>query len=666
MKKASIILFYYLILILTSNRGFGQQNQKMDSLSALIENTTVDSVRVEAMMALAWEKMYKDPEEAKNLGLKGISFLKSIENLRIEGYAYTVMGVVYWVSSSYDSAIYYLNKSGEAYLKKNDSRGLAAVYNNISLVYQNQSTYPKALDFATKSLELAEESENKSMIANATFTVGNIHYLMEDNEKALFYYQKSLNLKNEIKDTQNIQKIHLNIGSSFHNLNLLDSAEKYYQKSLIFSKEIGDTKAEALATTNLGNLAIEKGDYSVAIDFYQKAAEMYESKLINDYDYSLLLHSLAKAHLKLEILPKAEFFARNSLNLSKKINDHKRISAAYEILSEILENKGDFKAALTSFKEATAYNDSIFNLERTAQIVEIETKYETDKKEQQIILQNYELSEQKAINQKNLILIIGLVLIIILLVVIFFLIQNHTKKQKNLLIKEKEIEIKEAYIHAALESQENERKRFAQDLHDGFGQLISALRLNISNLQRQYSDLETKTKVVDQSEAILNEMHTEIRNIAFNLMPATLIQYGLKEAVREFVQKLNLSGKIKIELDDIEMSGNLSELQEISLYRVIQEWVNNILKHSGASKITIQLVRHEDELNCIIEDDGNGFDKQLLEKSKGNGWGNIQSRLKRIKAEFELDVQNGKRGTTFIVYLPLDVEKAIEKSILEK
>lgn len=217
---------------------------------------------------------------------------------------------------------------------------------------------------------------------------------------------------------------------------------------------------------------------------------------------------------------------------------------------------------------------------------------------------------------------------------------------------EKELQVKEAYIHAALELQKNERKRFAQDLHDGFGQLISALRLNISRLN-ETDNIQNKFGVVEKSESILKEMHTEIRNIAFNLMPATLIQYGLKEAIREFAQRINSSGKVQIDIDIHGLEERLDELQEISLYRVIQEWINNILKYAEAQKIQIQLVKHENEISVMIEDDGMGFDQKLLKNSKGNGWRNIQSLLNHINASLDLDTSPNRKGNSLIIEMPL-------------
>ncbi|MCH7413452.1 sensor histidine kinase [Belliella sp. R4-6] len=646
------VLFLFFVLICF--KGNGQNQAILDSLDKVIKNTTVDSIRAEALMDLAWQKMYSDNPASLALAHQGIRELEKVNNLRIIGYAYTVMGVVHWVGASYDSASYYLNKSAEAYLEKGDLRGVSAVYNNLSMVYQNKSDYTKALMFATNALETSEKIGDDKMIGNSLFSVGNIHYLLKDNPKALKYYQKALSKKNKANDQHNLQKLYLNLGSTFHNLKELDSATYYYSQCVLLSENLGDFKALAIASTNLGNLAMDQSKPKLALDHYNKSQTIYHSKLKNDYDFSVLLHSMAKAQLQLGNHVLAEEFGRKSLTLSEKLNDNTRLLSAHSVLADVFQEKGDFKNAFLSYKQAQAYKDSIFNIEKSTAIADIETKYETEKKEAQIVLQAAELAQQKASIQRNLILIFSLLIILFLASVLFILNQNRQKKARKLLLQEKEIEIKEAYINAVLESQENERKRFAQDLHDGFGQLISALRLNISNLNNDSKNLEDRTDIVDKSELILKEMHTEIRNIAFNLMPATLIQYGLKEAVNEFAHRINSTGKIQIIVDTQEMSTRLKEIQEISLYRVIQEWVNNVIKYANAHKITIQFVQHDSELNLLIEDDGAGFDVNSLHNSSGNGWRNIQSRLKRINADFEIDSHPDRKGSSLIIDLPID------------
>jgi signal transduction histidine kinase len=148
-------------------------------------------------------------------------------------------------------------------------------------------------------------------------------------------------------------------------------------------------------------------------------------------------------------------------------------------------------------------------------------------------------------------------------------------------------------------------------------------------------------------------MHREIRSIAFNLMPQTLVQHGLVPALKEMSERINNSGQIIIRVTSFDIPHRLTEVQEISLYRVIQEWINNIVKYSGARTIEVQLVGHDQEITITIEDNGEGFDTVMLDASTGNGWKNIRSRVNLIKGVVDIDSQPGRRTTTLILRVPL-------------
>ncbi|MEQ9287371.1 MAG: 7TM-DISM domain-containing protein [Cyclobacteriaceae bacterium] len=215
----------------------------------------------------------------------------------------------------------------------------------------------------------------------------------------------------------------------------------------------------------------------------------------------------------------------------------------------------------------------------------------------------------------------------------------------------------EAMMKAIVKGQEDERNRFARDLHDGFGQMISSLMLNIRGLQSAAPKKEKeRTGIFQLSVSILNDMYVELRNICFNLMPQTLIAAGVGEALKEFAARINSSGSLVVEVSLFDMEKRLAEVQEISIYRIAQEWVNNVIKYSDATRIDLQVTRDDDEITLIIEDNGNGFDKSVLVSGKGNGWKNIHSRTNLIKGEVELDTSPGLKGSTFILNAPAKLE----------
>ena len=139
-------------------------------------------------------------------------------------------------------------------------------------------------------------------------------------------------------------------------------------------------------------------------------------------------------------------------------------------------------------------------------------------------------------------------------------------------------------------------------------------------------------------------------------MPQTLIMDGLGAALKEFVSRINQGDKLRIEILLFEMDDRLSQIQEISLYRISQEWINNILKYSNATHISLQLTKDTKEVTLLIEDNGQGFNKNKLKSNTGNGWKNINSRTNLIKGEIEVDTNPETIGTTFILNSPLQLK----------
>jgi signal transduction histidine kinase len=205
--------------------------------------------------------------------------------------------------------------------------------------------------------------------------------------------------------------------------------------------------------------------------------------------------------------------------------------------------------------------------------------------------------------------------------------------------------LRESQLQAVITSQEEERKRFAADLHDGLGQIISAVRLSLSKENPEKD-------IVDHALGLLNDMNVEIRNIAFNLMPQSLMKDGLEDALTEFAKRINRTGQIQINVKTFHLDKEMPIEQKVPLYRVCQEWVNNVIKYANCKRISVQLVQHHEELVLTIEDDGNGFNTDALTQGQGNGWKNINSRIGLIKGNIEIDSQPGRQGTTVVITVP--------------
>ncbi len=494
--------------------------------------------------------------------------------------------------------------------------GLARLHNEMAVFYNRQFDRKKCDEFLLKAKMYAEKAGNKEELGT---TYGHQATLLERDGKfqeADALYNEVYKLRLEQKDSVGLGYILLDLSNMALRKNDLKKAINYIEQSTLIRKQIGDKMGVAINLVQMGEAYFSVKDYKNAIRFMNEGLKQAEA--INYIDF---------------------------------------IRYTYDQLAKVYAEMDDYKLAFLSQQKSYAFNDSLYSTEKAKAIADTQTKYETEKKAQEIILQRAQLVAQQATLKTTYIIIVSLFITVMLAIVIFILVRNRHKREQQLLQNENELSVREAYIQATIQSQENERKRFAEDLHDGMGQLISALRLSLNPINKNNSQ-ESRVDMVSKAEGILTDMNREIRSIAFNLMPHTLIQYGLVPALSEMAERINQSSDLVVRISSFDVPDRLNEVQEINLYRIIQEWINNIMKYSGASLIEVQLVGHDQEIVLTVEDNGNGFNSDTLKFSSGNGWKNIQSRLNLIKGSIEVDSQPGKKGTTLvvkIVYLKIAV-----------
>lgn len=536
-----------------------------------------------------------------------------------EGWGRTYQGIIYFLKGDYESSLPQYLRAYELFDSLKHHSGLARLCNEIAIFYGKRKDLKSAYKYLNESMSFSELINDRKQLANSLSIKAT--YLEREGkvQEAEPLYLKVYDIMVSEKDSVSISYAVLDLSTIELRKGNLKKALDYIDQSTAIRQKLGDKQGIIINIINKGEAFLAVKDYEKAIQYFdvclKEAIPLGYTDLVR-YTYD----KLASAHL----------------------------------------STGNYKSAFYYQQESYAYKDSLFNIESTRAISDIQTKYETGKKEQQIQLQQAELQKQQAKLQQTYVIIIALLVIAILLILIVMLARNYYRRKQEFLQREHDLTLKEAYISASIQSQETERRRFAQDLHDGMGQLISALKLMLQPVT-QHTSLEDRVAIVEKSEGILDEMHHEIRRIAFNLMPNTLVQQGLVAALNESAQRINDSEKVIVRVSSFDLPPRLTELQEVSLYRIIQEWVNNILKYSNANVVEVQLIKHEREIIITIEDNGKGFDRDILDQGEGNGWKNIQSRVNLLRGNIEIDTNPERMGSTLTIKLPVG-EMIKEKS----
>ncbi len=232
-----------------------------------------------------------------------------------------------------------------------------------------------------------------------------------------------------------------------------------------------------------------------------------------------------------------------------------------------------------------------------------------------------------------------------------FLIQKIFKYMKTVDTEKRNME--KRILNAIIQAEETERKRFAKDLHDGLGPILSTVKMSISSLTRIEKDDQTK-KILRNTDIVIDEAIKSIREISNNLSPHILNNFGLNKAMRNFINKINLSDTIKISFNSNLENDRFESNTEVVLYRVICELINNTLKHAGATQIRISLEKKTNMIICQYKDNGKGFDINEISANNGSGMGysNMQTRINSLKGNFEMNTEKGK-GTKAIIMVPL-------------
>jgi signal transduction histidine kinase len=324
-------------------------------------------------------------------------------------------------------------------------------------------------------------------------------------------------------------------------------------------------------------------------------------------------------------------------------------AACFKLMSETYRDEKNYAEAYKYQIKYTELNEEIFNEKRSKQINELQTKYETEKRLRQIdqLKQDNERKEQK---NRNLLFLLGGSIIAVSL--IGFAYHNHVKRKKQMEMDAAIIREKEAGNKAIIEAEEKERIRIARDLHDGVAQTMTAAKMQLEYFNDSNQELYQSSDNLKTIFNLITDAANEVRSVSHSMIPNALLKSGLVAAVRDLVQRTD-NARFKMNLIIHGLNERMHENIESVSFRVLQELINNIMKHAQATEVTIQLIREGAEFTIMIEDNGKGFDVQKIKKEGGIGLKNIESRVAYLNGRIDYDSQPG-RGTTVTVDIPLE------------
>jgi two-component system, NarL family, sensor kinase len=634
LKNPYKFLFVFISVFSLHFQLFSQTEQTDSLLTELRENIGKHQATKMEINALRLLQISEENKDDKN---------------RLE--ALKFMGIAQHLQARYDSAIFWHQKALMLGIETGDSTNTAKSYLNMATSYNSKGDFEKAVENALLSLEFFEKTGDTNGQGRVQNLLGIFNFNRNDFKSALQYFRKYNELAVAANDSGEIVSSMNNMSSALHELGEFKQERSLLKSVIAIQEARGQTIRIGSAYENLGTLFSDIDSLEQASFYLEKALDSYKLNN-NSHDIARVLINTGLLKKKQKKYNAAADDYNQALQLSRDGGFLKLEEDVLKNLAFLYEEQKDYKNAFGYYTQFVAVKDSVLNKENQESINKLMIEFETEKKERQIAVQQLEIAEKTLQSRRKTLIIIGLIGIIIILLMFSFIIYSRIKIRQERRLNEERLNMKQLQMNVVLESQESERKRFARDLHDGFGQLITAVKIMLGQMQ-QTNEMEKRSELAVKSGEVLDTMHTQLREIAHNLMPDQLINEGLSTALKEYASRISKASGITIEVNTFGIEKRLNQSVEVNVYRIIQEWINNVIKYSGAKNLTIQLTGYENEINIIIEDNGNGFEKEKLMKSKGWGWKNIQSRLEAINGILEIDTRAGVPGTSFIIDLPI-------------
>jgi signal transduction histidine kinase len=420
---------------------------------------------------------------------------------------------------------------------------------------------------------------------------------------------------------------------------------------LPLAKKFHDLQQISSVYHNLGDYYFQKKEYQPSLaNFLQ--SHSYAVHLDNPFHLCTSYAALSQVYFNLGKNDSAKKYILLAESLADKVGARANLKSIYQTRSEIEQREGNYKEAAGYLEKRMAISDSLFTSETSEKVADVEAKYQNEKKQKQIIsLQNDKAIQNLAINQKSVYnkLLIALLSAIVLIALFGYRNIRHrqqlARQQHDLQmhqISELEKDKRLVAVDSMMKGEENERSRLAKDLHDGLGGLLSGVKYTLSNMKDNLIITPDNQAVFERSLDMLDTSIKELRRVAHNMMPEMLVKYGLDETMKDYCSSINATQLIAVKYLSVGMDVRMDSSMEIIIYRIVQELLNNVLKHASATEVLIQLIHEQDRLSIIVEDNGKGFDTSILDTRKAAGFASIRSRVEYLKGQLEVNSEPGK------------------------
>jgi signal transduction histidine kinase len=561
------------------------------------------SQELDSILAIPYDMMVGDFSGSIKKFQRGRKIAADLGNVNKEAKCDELLGLVLYLEGSYDSSTVYNLQAMELYRQSGNQKGLGNVYCSHGYNMKRRNLN-EAFRYMRMGLNTLEELNAEYELRGAYDNFGVLFEMRGDLDSAIVFYDRALDLKERSNDSIGIPFSLNNIGGAYLIKGDAKSALPYFDRAYGIRMRRNDIFGIIENMTLFGDYYYKTSDYNTSINWYEKSNVWCDSL---KYPY------------------------QQQYNLQQ--------------LSRCYEKVGRINEALNAERRSALLGDSLLNEKNSRTIFELEKKYELSDKNLQIA----ELDKKAA---QRAVYIIVAIAILLLSVLLFFLRTQVLKRKARAERDAALLAEREAGLKAVFDATEEERKRIAKDLHDGIGQQLSGLKLSWEALRsRIESNSPEEKEVLKKLSTVLDDSARDVRSISHQMMPRALQERGLLPAISDMLEKSLGLTSIRYTLEHYKVQDvRFDERVEVGVYRVCQELVSNIIKHSGASEVMVQLLMSKQYLILIVEDNGKGFSKDKT--GSGIGLMNMTSRINTVNGDITME-PSPESGTVATIRIPV-------------
>ncbi len=648
--KNSALLIGCTVLFAMHTHG---QTAVQDSLLKQLNRQAEDTGRVGLLLAYVSEIENNEPVKAGRYARAAEALSRKLAYNEGLYNSLTSVAQGYYIRGLFDSALLTFQELLAVSIKMNDRVKIGISNLNIGSAFREKGDFEKALQYSLEGRKVVDNTTDDLLKAKMDDALQILYQYRSEYDKGVIHGERALRAARGFKDEMLLVKCLVNLSMNYISLKRYREAEIMLNESMSIAQRKKDKRVQSAVLMNLADMALKSND-PAKVKKYCTLSLRFNREIGSVDGEALALRAIATAFLMESQFDSANYYARQAYAIDTLHKLRKETIDILNLLSAIYFATGRISEGFDFNQQVNDSLKAFVSEILSQQSAELEKKYDTEKKQSQIKqLQSQTLVQQLSISKKNTLnyIISGTGATILIISLLSYRSYRHRQKMQQQKINTLETEKQLSAVEAVLKGEEQERTRLARDLHDGLGGLLSGIKYSLNTMKENLIMTPDNAQAFERSMDMLDSSIQEMRRVAHNMMPEALVKFGLDTALKDFCTDINKTGAIKLSCQTLGLEGTvIDQTTSVAIYRITQELINNTMKHAAAENAIIQISKNANLCSITVEDDGKGFDTNILHSSKGIGWSNIQSRVEYLKGKMDVQSELGK-GTSIHIEL---------------